>query len=190
VAHPERPPSQCPGAGHLRRSRPQANGPFRSGLHVAVRSHTAVRAKAHQRFPGVDRPRRVAARRVRGSCRRSGDARRPSDGRAAGGRCRVYATVSGKDVTLALECRDHKRKADQIWIDTLRGKYSNLPAHRKDGGGRRQCFDRPAASWTVCPRRQAARCCDSATAQSDRSVTEALSGPVCRLGDSDFRPST
>jgi len=36
----------------------------------------------------------------------------------------VHATVSGKDVTLALECRDHKRKADQIWIDTLRGKYA------------------------------------------------------------------
>jgi hypothetical protein len=25
----------------------------------------------------------------------------------------VHATVSGKDVTLALECRDHKRKADR-----------------------------------------------------------------------------
>jgi hypothetical protein len=39
----------------------------------------------------------------------------------------VHAIVSGKDVTLALVCRDHKRKADQIWIDTLRGKYANLP---------------------------------------------------------------
>ena len=42
----------------------------------------------------------------------------------------VHATVSGKDVTLALECRDHKRKADQIWIDTLRGKYANLPVDK------------------------------------------------------------
>jgi hypothetical protein len=38
----------------------------------------------------------------------------------------VHATVSGKDVTLAMECRDHKRKADQIWIDTLRGKYAKV----------------------------------------------------------------
>jgi hypothetical protein len=42
----------------------------------------------------------------------------------------VHATVSGKDVMLALECRDHKRKADQIWIDTLRGKYANLPVDK------------------------------------------------------------
>ena len=42
----------------------------------------------------------------------------------------VHATLSGKDVTLALECRDHKRKADQIWIDTLRGKYANLPVDK------------------------------------------------------------
>lgn len=42
----------------------------------------------------------------------------------------VYATVSGKSVTLALECRDHKRKADQTWIDTLRGKYANLPVDK------------------------------------------------------------
>jgi hypothetical protein len=38
----------------------------------------------------------------------------------------VHATGSGKDVTLALECRDHKRKADQAWIDMLSGKYANL----------------------------------------------------------------
>ena len=42
----------------------------------------------------------------------------------------VHAIVSGKEVTLALECRDHKRKADQIWIDTLRGKYANLPVDK------------------------------------------------------------
>jgi hypothetical protein len=42
----------------------------------------------------------------------------------------VHATVSGKDVTLALECRDHKRKADQTWIDGLVGKYTNLPVHK------------------------------------------------------------
>lgn len=52
----------------------------------------------------------------------------------------VHATVSGKDVTLALECRDHKRKADQIWIDTLRGKYANLPVDKviAVAGGLRQ----------------------------------------------------
>ena len=42
----------------------------------------------------------------------------------------LHATVSGKDVTIALECRDHTRKADQIWIDTLRGKYTNLPVEK------------------------------------------------------------
>ncbi len=42
----------------------------------------------------------------------------------------IHAKVSGKDVTLALECRDHKRKADQTWIDTLRGKYANLPVDK------------------------------------------------------------
>ena len=26
--------------------------------------------------------------------------------------------------------RDHKRKADQIWIDTLQGKYANLPVDK------------------------------------------------------------
>ena len=49
----------------------------------------------------------------------------------------VHATVSGKDVTLAPECRDHKRKADQTWIDTLRGAAARLggreprPRHAK-----------------------------------------------------------
>jgi hypothetical protein len=42
----------------------------------------------------------------------------------------IHASVSGKDVTLALECRDHKRKADQTWIDMLRGKYVNLPVDK------------------------------------------------------------
>jgi hypothetical protein len=42
----------------------------------------------------------------------------------------VHAIVSGKDVTLALECRDHKRKADQIWIDIVRGNYANLPVDK------------------------------------------------------------
>ena len=42
----------------------------------------------------------------------------------------VHATVNGKPVTLALECRDHKRKADQGWIDALRGKYTNLPVDK------------------------------------------------------------
>ncbi len=42
----------------------------------------------------------------------------------------IHAVVSGKKVTLALECRDHKRKADQVWIDSLRGKYLNLPVDK------------------------------------------------------------
>ena len=42
----------------------------------------------------------------------------------------VHATISGKEVTLALECRDHKRKADQTWTDGLRGKYANLPVDK------------------------------------------------------------
>jgi len=42
----------------------------------------------------------------------------------------VHATVNGKAVTLALECRDHKREAGQTWIDTLRGKYANIPVDK------------------------------------------------------------
>jgi hypothetical protein len=42
----------------------------------------------------------------------------------------IHATLSGKTVTLALECRDHKRRADQTWIDSLRGKYANLPVDK------------------------------------------------------------
>jgi hypothetical protein len=39
----------------------------------------------------------------------------------------VHALISGKGVTLVLECCDPKRKGDQTWVDMLRGKYVNLP---------------------------------------------------------------
>src|SRR2546422_9814797 len=39
----------------------------------------------------------------------------------------IHAKVNGKPVVLALECRDHRRKADQIWVGGLIGKYRNLP---------------------------------------------------------------
>lgn len=115
---------------NLPRSRPQANGPFRSGLHVAIRCTQQSVPKRTNDFQALIAlvERQLAASGVRVvesemlADRLTGELREVDV-------C-VHATVSGKDVTLALECRDHKRKADQIWIDTLRGKYANLPVDK------------------------------------------------------------
>lgn len=39
----------------------------------------------------------------------------------------VRAVVGQHKIALAIECRDHQRKADVTWIDNLIGKYKNLP---------------------------------------------------------------
>jgi len=39
----------------------------------------------------------------------------------------IRATINRKPVVFALECRDHKRKADRVWVDGLIGKYRDLP---------------------------------------------------------------
>lgn len=39
----------------------------------------------------------------------------------------VRAVVGQHKVALAIECRDHQRRADVTWIDNLIGKYKNLP---------------------------------------------------------------
>lgn len=33
----------------------------------------------------------------------------------------------GKTFNVAVECRDHKRKADVLWLDQIKGKYDKLP---------------------------------------------------------------
>lgn len=39
----------------------------------------------------------------------------------------VRAVVGQHKIALAIECRDHQRRADVTWIDNLIGKYKNLP---------------------------------------------------------------
>jgi len=38
--------------------------------------------------------------------------------------------VGQRVISVGIECRDHKRKADSIWIDQLRGKFETLPIDR------------------------------------------------------------
>lgn len=42
----------------------------------------------------------------------------------------IRATINRKPVVFGLECRDHKRKADRVWVDGLIGKYRDLPVDK------------------------------------------------------------
>ena len=38
-----------------------------------------------------------------------------------------------RELTVAVECRDHKRRADVPWIDQLHGRYLTLPIQDRRG---------------------------------------------------------
>ena len=42
----------------------------------------------------------------------------------------IEVEVSGKPIVISVECRDHRRRADQRWIDELTGKFEHLPTDK------------------------------------------------------------
>lgn len=43
----------------------------------------------------------------------------------------VQGEINGYQISIGIECRDRKRKADILWIDEIIGKYQSLPIDRK-----------------------------------------------------------
>src|SRR5690606_42027169 len=42
----------------------------------------------------------------------------------------IETKIGQHDVRIAVECRDHQRRADKTWIEQLMGKYEGLPIHK------------------------------------------------------------
>lgn len=43
----------------------------------------------------------------------------------------IQGEINGYQISIGVECRDRKRKADLTWIDEIIGKYQHLPIDRK-----------------------------------------------------------